>query len=105
MTHFGPPYALPRNLEEFRRLGLKLLRRHWQMPGLERFQGLDDRDPEIHLLEVSGRARLAAARCDLRELNQPPTPAELREAVKRAASLALPIGHLTIATTAWPAAK
>ena len=29
------------------------------------------------------------------------TLAELRQAVERAASLALPIGHFTIATTAW----
>jgi tetratricopeptide (TPR) repeat protein len=101
MTHFGPPYALPRNSEEFRRLCLKLLRRHWQMPGLERFQEAGDRELGIDLLEVSGRPRLSAALCELRELREPPSLAELRQAVERAASLSLPIGHFTIATTAW----
>ena len=101
MAHFGPPYALPRNPEELRRLCLKLLRRHWQMPALERFQEAGDRDLGIDLLDVSGRARLSAARCDLRELREPPGAAELHRAVERAASLSLPIGHLAIATTAW----
>ena len=100
MTHFGPPYALPRNSEELRRLCLKLLRRHWQMPGLERFQEGHDRELGIDLLEVSGRPRLSAARCDLRELRDSPGREDLRHAVDRAASLSLPIGHLTIATTA-----
>ena len=100
MIHFGPPYALPRNSDELRRLCLKL-RRHWQMPGLERFQEAADRELGIDLLEVSGRPRLSAARCDLRELREPPSLAELRQAVERAASLSLPIGHFTIATTAW----
>jgi tetratricopeptide (TPR) repeat protein len=101
MTHFGPPYALPRNAEELRRLCLKLLRRHWQMPGLERFQEAGERQLGIDLLEVSGRPRLSAARVDLRELREPPSLVELRQAVERAASLSLPIGHFTIATTAW----
>jgi tetratricopeptide (TPR) repeat protein len=101
MTHFGPPYALPRNSEELRRLCLKLLRRHWQMPSLERYQEAGDRELGIDLLEVSGRPRLFAARCDLRELRQTPSVAELREAVGRATSLSLPIGHFAIATTAW----
>ncbi len=101
MTHFGPPYALPRNSEEFRRLCLKLLRRHWQMPGLERFEEARDRELGIHLLEVSGRPRLSAVRCDLHESREPLSLAELRQAAQRAASLSLPIGDFTIATTAW----
>src|SRR5579862_2802397 len=101
MTHFGPPYALPRNSEEFRRLCLKLLRRHWQMPGLERFQESGDREIGIDLLEVTGRPRLSVARCDLRDLRESPSLSELRKSVERVAGLALPIGHFTIATTAW----
>ena len=101
MSHFGPPYALPRDSGELRRLCLKLLRRHWQMPALERFQEAGDRDLGIDLIEVSGRPRLSAVRCDLRELREPPTPADLRVAIERAASLALPLGHFTIASTAW----
>ena len=69
MTHFGPPYALPRNPDELRRLCLKLLRRHWQMPKLERFHEAEDREIGVDLLEVSGRPRLSAARCDLLSLD------------------------------------
>src|SRR6266403_2710279 len=101
MTHFGPPYLLPRTPDEFQRLCLKLLRRHWQLPQLERFHDPDDRDLGVDLLEVSGRMRLSAVRCDLRELRQPPSAAELRNAVERAISLELPIGHFVVATTAW----
>jgi tetratricopeptide (TPR) repeat protein len=101
MTHFGPPYALPRNPEEFRRLCLKLLRRHWQAPGLERFQEAGDRELGIDLLEISGRQRLLAARCDLRERREPPGLAELRRLADRAASFDLPLGHFVIASTAW----
>jgi len=101
MSHFGPPYALPRNSEEFRRLCLKLLRRHWQTSGLERFQEADDREVGIDLLEVSGRPSISAARCDLRDLLEPPNLSELRQATRRAAGLGLPIGHFVFATTAW----
>ena len=101
MTHFGPPYAFPRNSEELGRLCVKLLRRHWQMPGLEHFQDTGEDEPGIDLLEVSGRPRLSAARCDLRELRESPSLSELRKIVDRAANLSLPIGHFTIATTAW----
>ena len=41
MAKFAPGYPLPRSADEFERLCLKLLRRHWQLPQLERF-----RDPD-----------------------------------------------------------
>ncbi len=99
MTHFGPPYALPRTSDELRRLCLKLLQRHWQMPGLERLKDAGERELGVDLLEVSGRPRLCAARCDLREQGEPLTPVDLRKMVERVAGLALPIGHLTVVTT------
>lgn len=101
MTHFGPAYPLPRGRDEFERLCLKLLRRHWQLPQLERLRYAEDRELGIDLLEVGGRARLSAVRCDLRELRETPSPAELHSAVGRALTLSLPLGHFVIATTAW----
>ena len=101
MTHFGPPYAIPRNPDELRRLCLKLLRRHWQMPNLERFRDAEDRELGIDLIEISGRAQLSAVRCELRVQNDPPTADELKNRIDRVATLALPIGHFVIATTAW----
>ncbi len=69
------------------------------MPGLERF-GDGDQKVAIDLLEISGRPRLNAVRSDFGELAEVLTSADLREAVERVASLALPIGHFTIATIA-----
>ncbi len=100
MATFAPEYPLPRSSDEFQRLCLKLLRRHWQLPSLERF-----RDPElaakgINLIEISGRPRLAAVKCELRESRSELTVAEIKAAVDHAASLKLPIGRFVIATTA-----
>lgn len=63
------------------------------------------RDPErrergIHLLEISGRPRLAAVRCELREAQNALTANEIKDAAERALSLGLPIGRFVIATTA-----
>ncbi len=101
MTSFGPPYPMPRSAGEFQRLCLRLLRRHWQLPHLERFRDPERRESGIDLLEVSGRPALHAVRCELREMREAPSAAELKAAVDRAAALGLPIGTLVIATTAW----
>lgn len=101
MTHFGPPYAIPRNPDELRRLCLKLLRRHWQMPYMERFRDAEDRELGIDLLEISGRAQLSAVRCELRVQSDPLSSDELKNRIDRATTLSLPIGHFVIATTAW----
>src|SRR5579875_2625190 len=101
MTSFGPPYPMPRSAGEFQRLCLRLLRRHWQLPHLERFRDFERRELGIDLLEISGRPALHAVRCELREMREAPTAAELKAAVDRAAALRLPIGTFVIATTAW----
>lgn len=101
MMSFGPPYPLPRSAGEFQRLCLRLLRRHWQLPHLERFRDFDRRELGIDLLEISGRLALHAVRCEMREMREAPSAAELRMAVDRATSLGLPIGTFVIATTAW----
>jgi tetratricopeptide (TPR) repeat protein len=101
MAMTGPSYPLPRSPEEFGRLCLRLLRRHWQLAQLERLRDPENRALGIDLLEVSGRSRLSAVRCDLREMHEPPSLSWLKEAVQRAASLSLPIGRFVIATTAW----
>src|SRR5208282_4024284 len=100
MANFTPGYPLPRNGDEFERLCLKLLRRHWQLPQLERFRDPKRADKEINLIEISGRPRLAAVKCDVSASGSDLTPAEIKDAVDRAASLKLPIGRFVIATTA-----
>ncbi|HMD04085.1 MAG TPA: hypothetical protein VKG68_02350, partial [Candidatus Binatus sp.] len=100
MAKFAPGYPLPRNADEFERLALKLLRRHWQLPQLERFRDPDRAEKGINLIEISGRPRLAAVKCDLRAQRNELTVAEIKDAVDRAASLKLPIGRFVIATTA-----
>ena len=100
MAKFAPGYPLPRSADEFERLCLKLLRRHWQLPQLERFRDPDRAEKGINLIEISGRPRLAAVKCDLRAQRNELTVAEIKDAVDRAASLKLPIGRFVIATTA-----
>ncbi len=100
MAKFAPGYPLPRSGDEFERLCLKLLRRHWQLPQLERFRDPKRADKEINLIEISGRPRLAAVKCDVSASGSDLTPAEIKDAVDRAASLKLPIGRFVIATTA-----
>jgi len=100
MAKFAPGYPLPRSSDEFERLCLKLLRRHWQLPQLERFRDPERIEKGINLIEISGRPRLAAVKCDLRDSRSDLTVAEIKDAVDRAASLKLPIGRFVIATTA-----
>ena len=100
MTNLAPGYPLPRSDDEFERLCLKLLRRHWQLPQLERFRDPDRAGKGINLIEISGRPRLAAVKCDLRAARNELTVAEIKDAVALAASLKLPIGRFVIATTA-----
>lgn len=100
MAKFAPGYPLPRSSDEFERLCLKLLRRHWQLPQLERFRDPERIEKGINLIEISGRPRLAAVKCDLRDAKADLTAAEIKDAVDRAASLKLPIGRFVIATTA-----
>jgi tetratricopeptide (TPR) repeat protein len=100
MTNSATGYSLPRSSDEFERLVLKLLRRHWQLPQLERLRDPDRRAKGVHLVEISGRPRLAAVRCDLRETQSPLAAAEIKDAAEQAAGLGLPIGRFVIATTA-----
>jgi tetratricopeptide (TPR) repeat protein len=100
MTNFAAGYPLPRSADEFERLCLKLLRRHWQLPQLERFRDPERAEKGINLIEISGRPRLAAVKCDLRASRSELTVAEIKDAVDAAASLKLPIGRFVIATTA-----
>ncbi|MGH7925470.1 MAG: tetratricopeptide repeat protein [Candidatus Binatus sp.] len=100
MAKFAPGYPAPRSADEFERLCLKLLRRHWQLPQLERFRDPERAEKGVNLIEISGRPRLAAVKCDLRASRNELTVAEIKDAVDQAASLKLPIGRFVIATTA-----
>ena len=91
---------MPRSADEFERLCLRLLRRHWQLAQIERLHDPERRERGIHLLEISGRPRLAAVRCELREVQSALSANDIKDAAERALSLGLPIGRFVIATTA-----
>src|ERR1035441_3538860 len=78
MAKFAPEYPLPRSADEFERLCLKLLRRHWQLPQLERFRDPKRAEKGINLIEISGRPRLAAVKCELSASRNDLTLAEIR---------------------------
>ncbi|HYL57763.1 MAG TPA: hypothetical protein VEU51_02750 [Candidatus Acidoferrales bacterium] len=99
MAKFAPGYPLPRSADEFERLCLKLLRRHWQLPQLERYRDTERAEKGINLVEISGRPRLAAVKCELRDARAELSVAEIKDAVDRAASLKLPIGRFVIVTS------
>ncbi len=99
MAKFAPGYPLPRSADEFERLCLKLLRRHWQLPQLERYRDAERAEKGINLVEISGRPRLAAVKCELRDARSELSVAEIKDAVDRAAGLKLPIGRFVIVTT------
>jgi len=100
MAITGAGYPRPRSVDEFERLCLRLLRRHLQLPQLERIRDPERREGGLHLLEISGRPRLAAVRCELRESQNALSANEIKVAVERALSLGLPIGRFVIVTTA-----
>jgi tetratricopeptide (TPR) repeat protein len=100
MAISGAGYPLPRSADEFERLCLRLLRRHWQLAQIERMHDPERRARGIHLLEISGRPRLAAVRCELREDQNALSANEIKDAAERVLSLGLPIGRFVIATTA-----
>src|ERR1700682_1195000 len=79
MAKFAPGYPLRRSADEFERLCLKLLRRHWQLPQLERFRDPERIEKGINLIEISGRPRLAAVKCDLRDSKNDLTVAEIKD--------------------------
>ncbi|MGH7948996.1 MAG: hypothetical protein ACREQF_07220, partial [Candidatus Binataceae bacterium] len=95
-----PGYSPPKTREEFERLLLRLLRRHWQLAQLERLVGPGRRESAVDLLEVSGRARLAAVRVEFRDPKELLSASDLKDALDKAASLKLSIGRFVIATTA-----
>src|SRR5260221_2856779 len=99
-THFARGYPLPRSADEFERLCLRLLRRHFQLPQLERMREPERAQSAIDLIEISGRARLVAVKCEVRDTRTALSVAEIKDAVERAASMKLPIGRFVIATTA-----
>lgn len=93
-------YPLPRSADEFERLCLRLLRRHWQLPQIERMRDLGNGERPVDLLEISGRPRVAAVRCALREVHSTLSANDIKDAAERAMSLGLPIGRFVVATTA-----
>jgi hypothetical protein len=60
-------FQIPANDDDFERMSLELLRRHWSRPGLEIFGKRGERQYGIDILDLSGETPVYAAQCKLKE--------------------------------------
>jgi tetratricopeptide (TPR) repeat protein len=92
-------FQIPANDDEFERLCLELLRRHWSRPGLEIFGKRGERQYGIDILDLSGEAPVFAAQCKLKEEHKSLPPTEIQAEVDEAKKFATPLGKYAILTT------
>jgi tetratricopeptide (TPR) repeat protein len=92
-------FQIPANDDEFERLCLELLRRHWSRPGLEIFGKRGERQYGIDILDLSGETPVYAAQCKLKEEHKSLQPAEIQVEVDEAKKFATPLGKYAILTT------
>jgi hypothetical protein len=92
-------FPIPANDDEFERLCLELLRRHWSRPGLEIFGKRGERQYGIDILDVSGETPVYAAQCKLKEEHKSLQAAEIQAEVDEVKKFATPLGKYAILTT------
>jgi hypothetical protein len=96
MTRHFPPESE----QEFERLCLLLLRKHWNCPDLQLYGRRGQRQQGIDILDTSGRVPVLAAQCKNYNPIEALTPGELRAAVDKAREFRIPLQRLDILTTA-----
>ena len=92
-------FQIPTSDDEFERLCLELLRRHWSRPGLQIFGKRGERQYGIDILDLSGETPVYAAQCKLKEEHKSLQPAEIQVEVDEAKKFATPLGKYAILTT------
>ena len=89
-------FPIPTNDDDFERMCLALLRRHWSRPGLEIFGKRGERQYGIDILDLSGDTPVYAAQCKLREEHKSLPPSEILAEVNEAKKFATPLGKYAI---------
>ena len=92
-------FPIPTNDDDFERMSLELLRRHWSRPGLEVFGKRGERQFGIDILDLSGETPVYAAQCKLKEEHKSLRPAEIQAEVDEAKKFTPPLGKYAILTT------
>jgi tetratricopeptide (TPR) repeat protein len=90
----------PDTSEEFERLCLRVLRRHWSCPTLEIFGKRGEAQFGIDILDISGSDPVRAAQCKLKEVHKSLSVTEIDCEVEKARTFTPSIGHFAILTTA-----
>ena len=93
-------FRIPANDDDFERMCLELLRRHWSRPGLAIFGKRGERQYGIDILDLSGATPVYAAQCKLKEEHKSLRPAEIQAEVDEAKKFTTPLGRYAILTTA-----
>lgn len=93
-------FRIPANDDDFERMCLELLRRHWSRPGLAIFGKRGERQYGIDILDLSGATPVYAAQCKLKEEHKSLQPAEIQAEVNEAKKFTTPLGRYAILTTA-----
>src|SRR5688500_12034656 len=95
----------PTQPEDFERLCLKLLRRHWSRPGLQSFGKRGEKQFGVDIIDSWSTQPHVAAQCKLKEPHKALSGKEIRVEVERAKGLPFRLDQYTILTTARVAAR
>lgn len=93
-------YPQPDHEEAFEEFSLRLLRRHWNLPHLERFGHRGEGQSGIDLVDLSGADPLRGAQCKHHASHKTLSPQEVREEVIKARAFRPALRVYAILTTA-----
>jgi hypothetical protein len=98
-----PSQFPPINWQDFQRLALRVLQKHWQCSELELFGRPGESQYGIDIIDLSGKTPLRAGQC--KRYDHAPTEAEVRAEVEKAKTFPRPLDFYAIVTTAKKSTK
>jgi glycosyltransferase involved in cell wall biosynthesis len=91
-------FSIPNNERDFEEMCLELLRRHWNLPGLQLYGKRGERQSGVDILDLSGETPVAA-QCKLKEQGKKLSAAEIQVEVEKAISFDPRLSKYAILTT------
>lgn len=98
-------FPIPTDDDDFEDLCVEVLRRYWELPGLERYGSKGQRQSGIDILDLSGVLPLHAAQCKLREHPKTLSIDKIETEVKAALDFRPKLDKYGILTTAKVSTK